>query len=104
MSNLKKSEDNTQTRSTEVLSFIPLAVERTGSEISREKMINMSRDICNEFSKVNIDVIKSAMRKGALGNFGSTYKLTTQEVCIWIRKELKWRREHNEDGSFKPTI
>jgi len=87
-----------------VIDLIPIALDRTGCELSGSLQLKMAEDICKEFPKVKIDVIKSAMRKGGLGYFGSTYKLTTQEVCIWIREEIIYRQSHNSDGTPKPIF
>ena len=46
-------------------------------------------DIMSEFSYVTIKQIREALRKGSLGHYGKTYKLSTQEVCVWIREYLK---------------
>jgi hypothetical protein len=46
-------------------------------------------DLFNEFNYINIKQIREALRKGSLGYYGRTYKLSTQEVCVWIREYLK---------------
>jgi hypothetical protein len=33
--------------------------------------------------------INEAIRLGSLGKYGRTYKLNTQEVCMWIHEYLK---------------
>jgi hypothetical protein len=33
--------------------------------------------------------IRQALRNGGLGKYGRTYKLSTQEVCYWIREHIK---------------
>ena len=43
-------------------------------------------DIVNEFHYLKLKDVIQALRSGSLGNYGRTYKLSTQEVCIWIRK------------------
>ena len=72
----------------EVVKLMPLAIKRTGSNISDETMLSMSLDIENQFKETSIDIIQSALKKGALGEYGQTYKLTTQVICIWIREEV----------------
>lgn len=90
MSNLMNLENNTLTpKQIEVLRLIPFAIQRTGSEITPENMALMAKDISSEFSTVDFNVIQSAMRNGALGKYGQTFKLTTQVVCIWVRSEMK---------------
>lgn len=48
-----------------------------------------ANDLVNEFSYVNLKQIREALRKGSLGYYGKTYKLSTQEVCVWVREYLK---------------
>tara|TARA_R110002124_G_scaffold283449_2_gene459470 strand:- start:1188 stop:1334 length:147 start_codon:yes stop_codon:yes gene_type:complete len=43
----------------------------------------------------------TAIKKGALGEFGRTYRMSTQEVCIWINEHLK---SINRDINGKPKI
>lgn len=49
-------------------------------------------DICLEFNFLSLDTIREALRKGSLGNFGITFKLSTQTVCFWIREHHKQTR------------
>jgi len=46
-------------------------------------------DIRMEFNFMTIKQIREALRNGSLGKYGRTYKLSTQEVCFWIREYLK---------------
>jgi len=46
-------------------------------------------DIISEFGYVSLKQIRESLRKGSLGHYGKTYKLSTQEVCVWIREYLK---------------
>lgn len=48
-----------------------------------------ANDIFEEFRFTTIIQIREALRKGSLGSYGRTYKLSTQEVCVWIRAYLK---------------
>jgi anti-sigma28 factor (negative regulator of flagellin synthesis) len=100
MTNL--SERNLQTqvyKSKEVAEFIPMAIERLGATMNQQQIMSMALDIANEFKNVKTETIKSAIKKGALGEFGRTYKFTTQEVCIWIREEIKYRYIYDENGN-----
>ena len=47
------------------------------------------KDVLTEFPKLDINVIITALRNGGLGKYGRTYKLSTQEVCYWIREHIK---------------
>ena len=46
-------------------------------------------DIKEEFKHLKAEHIIKAIRNGSLGLYGSTYSLSTQQVCIWIREYLK---------------
>ena len=52
-------------------------------------------DILSEFSFVTVKQAREALRLGSLGKYGKTYKLTTQEVCYWIREYLKENKPKN---------
>lgn len=84
-----KSELTTQTfKNLETLkTSITLAFERTNQPIS--DVNNMVRDVYSEFSTKDINQITKAIKNGSLGLYGRTYRMSTQEVCIWIREYLK---------------
>lgn len=46
-------------------------------------------DIITEFDFLRLKDLIFALRKGALGKYGRSYKLNTQEVCYWIREYQK---------------
>lgn len=48
-----------------------------------------AKDISDEFPKITLDNIREAIRRGSLGEYGVTYKLNTQTVCVWIREYAK---------------
>lgn len=64
-----------------------LAFERTSTE--PKNVENMIKDILSEFKRIDENTITIALRNGALGKYGKTYKLSTQDVCIWIREYYK---------------
>lgn len=66
---------------------VALAFERTNTPVFN--LDNLSSDIESEFKKQDINVITNAIRNGSLGVYGRTYRLSTQEVCIWIREYIK---------------
>lgn len=96
MNNLEKSQQVSGTciRSSEdeliLKSSIAVAMERVGTEPF--DMSNMVKDVLAEFSQVETKTITNAIRKGSLGEYGYTYKLTTQVVCIWVREFIKDNR------------
>lgn len=79
-----KQEDCTQIFNQTIQLAIATAFERTGTEPF--KIDSMIKDIVSEFPNFTSDEIVKAIRNGALGKYGRTYKLTTQEVCLWIRE------------------
>jgi len=46
-------------------------------------------DVLKEFPRLNGDQFITALRNGGLGMYGKTFKLSTQEVCFWIREYVK---------------
>lgn len=71
----------------EIKKSLIMAIERT--DLNLTSIDNSANDIFTEFQRTSLSKIREAIRKGSLGEYGSTYKLTTQEICIWIRKYLK---------------
>lgn len=47
------------------------------------------KDVLIEFPKLSSNDIITALRNGSLGMYGRTFKLSTQEVCYWIREYTK---------------
>ena len=75
---------------------IVIAFERTGTEpFNIQPMI---RDIEREFHYLTTEDKMKAIRNGGVGKYGRTYKLTTQEVCVWIREYIK----EKNDKKFNP--
>jgi hypothetical protein len=66
---------------------IAFAFERTRTEPF--KIDGMVGDVLSEFPRVSSDKITEAIRNGSLGKYGRTYKLSTQEICFWIREHIK---------------
>lgn len=93
MSNLKTSQQTLETttlnskRLNTIKSSMALAFERTNTPIFN--IDNLTKDISSEFKNRELSVITKAIRNGSLGAYGRTYKLSTQEVCIWIREYIK---------------
>lgn len=88
MENLPQNLEETILHSKQILKqAVAVAFDRTGTTPPEVKVIDsMVEDIFSEFPKLNEDQIKKALRNGGLGMYGKTYKLTTQELCIWIRR------------------
>ena len=71
----------------DIKSSLAMVMHRLGMDF---KDINLTtKDINTEFNFMTIKQIREALRNGSLGKYGRTYKLSTQEVCFWIREYLK---------------
>lgn len=89
MNNLQKlpQQQELQIRESSLNLSIAVAIERTKTEpFIIQPMV---QDILSEFPKISNDDFTLAIRNGSLGKYGKTYKLSTQEVCLWIREYLK---------------
>jgi hypothetical protein len=63
------------------------AFERTRSEPF--DLSGVIEDVLDEFPNVSDENLKRAIRNGGLGMYGRTFRMSTQEVCFWIRQYLK---------------
>lgn len=84
---MTKLEDSIQTYEGKLPKSIVLAFQRVN--IQPERVMGISDDIKRTFPKIEEKDLIEAIRRGALGEFGRTYRMSTQEVCIWIREHLK---------------
>ena len=83
-----KSELTIQT--SKITQSLAVALERT--QTPPFDLTIMVGDIEREFKKIPIEHIQKAIRNGSLGEYGRTYKFSTQEVCIWIRSYLESKK------------
>lgn len=107
MNNLKHSQNqlgnNTQTYKQDALKLsITLAIERTNTEVF--KIDSLVMDVLDEFKDIDIKTITTAIKKGSLGLYGKTYKISTQEVCMWIREYLKQNKNKVSKEDFIGNI
>jgi hypothetical protein len=51
--------------------------------------------IKEEFKYLTLLDIRTAIRNGTSGKYGRSYKLSTQEVCFWIREYDKSKNNRN---------
>ena len=89
MSKLQNYKETDIDSAKKLVPSIILACQRVSSNISNEEILLITNDVVNEFSEVSEDIIKQAIKNGSLGKYGRTFKLNSQEVCFWIREELK---------------
>ncbi len=92
--NLTISQNNLdpQTPNSEIIASLVIAFDRTNTPLI--DLSNMANDVVNEFRRIEITEIQKAIRNGALGKYGRTYRMSTQEVCIWIREYLKEKNKN----------
>lgn len=88
-SNHSLQQSENQTAVSKVQKSIILAFERTSTDLVNIEFV--TKDIISEFPKMKEEEIVKAIKNGSLGKYGRTYKLCTQEICIWIREYLKDR-------------
>ena len=82
------SKENTRASKSEIIeASVIMAFKRTGQDVNNLERI--TKDILEEFNRMNPQEIVKAIKNGSLGMYGRTYKLSTQEVCIWVREYLK---------------
>lgn len=86
MKNLTLSQPKLEitTQQSNLMKYIAVAFERTNTEVVNIE--KMSFDIISEFPELSDEDFKKSIRNGGLGKYGKTYKLSTQEICIWIRE------------------
>jgi hypothetical protein len=70
-----------------VKKYLAVSMERLGMDFKNISLT--TNDIITEFNYMSLKQIREALRNGSLGKYGRTYKLSTQEVCFWIREYLK---------------
>lgn len=72
---------------------IVIAFERTKTDPFDITL--MIEDILSEFPKINEEEFKEAIRNGGLAKYGKCFKLSTNEVCYWIREFIKEKNKKN---------
>ncbi len=88
-----KSETVNTNKKQDLQTALILAFERTRSEPF--DVTGLIQDVLSEFPNLNSDEMITALRRGGLGMYGRTFKLSTQEVCFWIRQHLKEKQTKN---------
>lgn len=84
---MTKLENNIQTYEGRLPKAIVLAFQRVN--VQPERIMGISDDVKRAFPKIEEKDLIEAIKRGALGEFGRTYRMSTQEVCIWVREHLK---------------
>lgn len=59
------------------------------TEMELKNIEETIEDIATEFRNLNLSEIKLAIRNGSLGKYGRSFRLSTQEICFWIREYIK---------------
>lgn len=65
------------------------------TEMELKNIEETIEDIATEFSFLTLTEIKTAIRNGSLGKYGRSFRLSTQEVCFWIREFVKEKNHKN---------
>ncbi len=78
-----KQLDRTEAES-EIKASLVLAMERT--DLDLKDIVSTANDILDEFYYLKLSEVNESLRNGSLGKYGRTFKLNTQEVCVWIRQ------------------
>lgn len=109
MSNLNKlqasQENSTQTYSSDdniLKHSLSLAFERVNLPVFNTD--NLCRDVLTEFKDLNIQTITKAIRRGSLGFYGKTYRMSTQELCIWINSYCKENKQEIYQDKLKEVL
>ena len=63
-----------------------LAFERVG--LDPKNVEGISNDIIKKFKGIHLKHITNAIKNGALGDYGRTYRMSTQEISIWIKQYI----------------
>lgn len=66
------------------LGFVMKRLDNTNLDV-----LSATEAIFETFPRMPLENIKLAIKNGSTGKYGRTYKLTTQEVCYWIREFIK---------------
>ncbi len=66
-----------------------LAITRTNGNIREYDLDVIANTFEQAFPKVPHVHIAGALENGSLGVYGKTYRLSMQEMCIWVREYLK---------------
>jgi len=74
----------------EIKKSLAVSMDRLGMDF--KNIDNTISDLIIEFKGVPLKDIREAIRNGSLGKYGKTYRLSTQEVCVWIREYLKTKK------------
>ena len=76
--------------------ILALTFERVGTEVSEGKMKIIGDTVAEKFPDLHEKYIIQALKHGSMGDYGKTYNLTAQEVCIWIREYMEANPEPPE--------
>lgn len=66
------------------LGFVMKRLDNTNLDV-----LSATEAIFETFPRMPLENIKLAIKNGSTGKYGRTYKLTTQEICYWIREFIK---------------
>lgn len=74
----------------ELVASVAIAFERVGLSPEGVQIIdNIANDINKKYRGIELKHLTQAIKNGAMGDYGRTYRMSTQEVSIWIREYIK---------------
>jgi len=71
----------------DIVQSLIIAMSRTQFELLN--LDDTCKLIKNEFRFLSLREVRQAITKGTAGEYGRSYKLSTQEVCYWIHQYVK---------------
>ena len=93
-------ENSTSKEDTIISTAIAKAYERVGIQSDEKNIINTVVFIKDEFSDLKLNQFIEALKNGASGKYGRTYRMSPQEICIWIREYKKNYKEPIDKSKY----
>lgn len=84
-----KSSQQIQVFTNQVQIALATVFLRLGQELTPHEIEIFLRDVVDSYSNIPVEHIINALKNGAKGLYGRTFKLNTQEMNIWIQKYLE---------------
>lgn len=74
----------------ELVASVAIAFERVGLSPEGVQIIdNIANDINKKYKGIELNHLTQAIKNGAMGDYGRTYRMSTQEVSIWVKEYIK---------------
>jgi len=87
--NLKQqSEICTLNYNKKIIASFKLAEQRTGFNLNTD-FKSIIKDLNYRFPELKEEKLIEILKDGSLGKYGQIYKLSTMQICLWIKEEIK---------------